>query len=107
MTILFEYTQDIELIDNNVAYTNETCRKVSQHIRKERGITKNMSQAIYLFVVFVRDTGCQNLMLVLSSKERKLIKTQSHLKMWLQDYNKKKTKELETKFCLCFMLHMP
>ena len=34
----FKYTEEIELIDNNVAYTNETCRKVSQHIRKERGI---------------------------------------------------------------------
>ena len=36
----FEYTEEIELIDNNVAYTNETCRKVSQHIRKERGINE-------------------------------------------------------------------
>ena len=36
----FKYTEEIELIDNNVAYTNETCRKVSQHIRKERGINE-------------------------------------------------------------------
>ena len=36
----FEYTEEIELIDNNIAYTNETCRKVSQHIRKERGINE-------------------------------------------------------------------
>ena len=36
----FKYTEEIELIDNNVAYTNETCRKVSQHIRKERGISE-------------------------------------------------------------------
>ena len=36
----FRYTEEIELIDNNVAYTNETCRKVSQHIRKERGINE-------------------------------------------------------------------
>ena len=33
----FDYTEAIELIDNNVAYTNETCRKVPQHIRKESG----------------------------------------------------------------------
>ena len=36
----FKYTEEIELIDNNVAYTNETCRKVSQHIRKETGINE-------------------------------------------------------------------
>ena len=36
----FQYTEEIELIDNNVAYTNETCRKVSQHIRKARGINE-------------------------------------------------------------------
>ena len=33
-----EYTEGIELVDNNVAYTNETCRQVSQHIRTERCI---------------------------------------------------------------------
>ena len=36
----FEYPDEIELIDNNVAYTNETCRKVSQQNRKERGINE-------------------------------------------------------------------
>ena len=36
----FKNTEELELIDNNVAYTNETCRKVSQHIRKERGINE-------------------------------------------------------------------
>ena len=36
----FKYTEVIELIDNNVAYTNETCGKVSQHIREERGINE-------------------------------------------------------------------
>ena len=36
----FDYTDEIELIDNDVAYTNEACRKVSQHIRKERGINE-------------------------------------------------------------------
>ena len=36
----FRYTEEIELIDNNVAYTSETCRKVSQCIRKERGINE-------------------------------------------------------------------
>ena len=34
----FEYTNEIELIDTNIAYTNETCRKVSQHIRKMKNI---------------------------------------------------------------------
>ena len=33
-----EYTERIELVDNNIAYTNEACRKVSQHIRTERCI---------------------------------------------------------------------
>ena len=35
-----EYAEEIELIGNNIAYTNETCRKVSQHIRKETGINE-------------------------------------------------------------------
>lgn len=36
--IYFKWTDEIKLFDNNIAYRNETCKKVSQKIREMKNI---------------------------------------------------------------------
>ena len=39
----FKWTDEIEMYDNNIAYTNQTCKEVSKRIRDMKGITEEFT----------------------------------------------------------------
>ena len=104
----FKYTEEIELIDSNVAYTNETCRKVSQHVRKEGGI--NEEHVVGDEVICRVYTRCGtskfnvNLRVKVTEINESAVTLENVATRLQQEINLKK---LRQNFYLCFMLHMP